>query len=82
MSNRTPFCEKPCHSCGASLRDGRTIRTISALLMQLVQTSSHDVRLRAQSQHKIRVQNAALPRRNTINRGSEEPFLDDTDKEV
>ncbi|KAH8077046.1 hypothetical protein BXZ70DRAFT_709469 [Cristinia sonorae] len=36
------------------LRDGRSIRTVSALLLQLVQTSARDVRIDAQSLHKTR----------------------------
>ncbi|TFY54137.1 hypothetical protein EVJ58_g9034 [Rhodofomes roseus] len=36
------------------LRDGRSIRTVSALLLQLIQTSVHDVRIDAQAMHKSR----------------------------
>ena len=38
------------------LRDGRSIRTVSALLLQLVQTSAHDVPLRARKIMKMRLQ--------------------------
>ncbi|KAI0078215.1 ARM repeat-containing protein [Panus rudis PR-1116 ss-1] len=62
------------------LRDGRTIRTVSALLLQLVQTSAHGVRLEAQDFRKARLQAAALRRENSSkNIGG--PFLDETDME-
>ena len=67
------------------LRDGRSIRTVSALLLQLVQTSAHDVRLEARKIEKIRQNKFALRRQESFSEsqpGSPEPFLDETDQEV
>lgn len=67
------------------LRDGRSIRTVSALLLQLVQTSAHDVRLEARKIEKIRQNKFALRRQESFSEsqpGPPEPFLDETDQEV
>jgi hypothetical protein len=48
------------------LRDGRSIRTVSALLLQLVQTSAHDVRVEAQKLTKLRHQHMALKRQESM----------------
>ncbi|KAF9457433.1 hypothetical protein BDZ94DRAFT_1326256 [Collybia nuda] len=66
------------------LRDGRSIRTVSALLLQLVQTSAHDVRIEARKIDKARQNKFALRRQESLteNQGnptSPEPFLDDND---
>ncbi|EIN12396.1 hypothetical protein PUNSTDRAFT_118258 [Punctularia strigosozonata HHB-11173 SS5] len=69
------------------LRDGRSIRTVSALLLQLVQTSAHDVRMEARRLGKARVQQLALRRQESINGASrgpvpeDEPFLDQQDRQ-
>lgn len=47
----SPFADTP-----TRLRDGRSIRTVSALLLQLVQTSAHDVPSRARKIMKTRLQ--------------------------
>jgi hypothetical protein len=70
------------------LRDGRSIRTVSALLLQLIQTSAHDVRVEAARIHKARNQKFALKRQESINENNsqksaeEEDFLDEHDNEV
>jgi cohesin loading factor subunit SCC2 len=70
------------------LRDGRSIRTVSALLLQLVQTSAHDVRIEAKKINKVRQNTFALKRQESFSEreGQQppppEPFLDDTDQEV
>ena len=67
------------------LRDGRSIRTVSALLLQLVQTSAHDVRLEARKIEKVRQNKFALRRQESFSEsqpGPPEPFLDETDQEV
>ncbi|KAH9917952.1 uncharacterized protein B0H18DRAFT_1086944 [Fomitopsis serialis] len=51
------------------LRDGRSIRTVSALLMQLIQTSAHDVRIDVQAMRKSREVSA-----------SQRPGASDTEK--
>ncbi|TFK69516.1 protein rad9 [Pluteus cervinus] len=67
------------------LRDGRSIRTVSALLLQLVQTSAHDIRIDARNIHKARQNKLALRRQESMydsqNAGQQiaDPFLDDTD---
>ncbi|KAI9064653.1 hypothetical protein FKP32DRAFT_1625471 [Trametes sanguinea] len=63
------------------LRDGRSIRTVSALLMQLVQTSAHDVRVEAKSIRKAREQALALRRQDSYNEKPKEPWLDEHDEE-
>ncbi|TDL22099.1 hypothetical protein BD410DRAFT_770589 [Rickenella mellea] len=63
------------------LRDGRSIRTVSALLLQLVQTSAHGIRLEARRVSKARQQHSALKRQESMNGETEEPFLDDRDME-
>ncbi|KAI0317644.1 hypothetical protein OF83DRAFT_1120276 [Amylostereum chailletii] len=65
------------------LRDGRSIRTVSALLLQLVQTSAHGVRVDARRLGKARQQTLALRRQESLNDKEKlkEPFLDQTDVE-
>ncbi|KAI0051083.1 hypothetical protein FA95DRAFT_1554896 [Auriscalpium vulgare] len=67
------------------LRDGRSIRTVSALLLQLVQTSAHGVRLQARKLGKVRHNAQALRRQESISDMAAEreakPFLDDKDVE-
>ncbi|KAJ7081353.1 hypothetical protein B0H15DRAFT_924231 [Mycena belliarum] len=67
------------------LRDGRTIRTVSALLLQLVQTSAHDVRIKAHTIAKERQNKIALRRQESFTESQSqsqpvEEFLDDQDK--
>ncbi|KAJ7719905.1 sister chromatid cohesion C-terminus-domain-containing protein [Mycena metata] len=67
------------------LRDGRTIRTVSALLLQLVQTSAHDVRITAHDIAKQRQNKFALKRQESISESQSqsqivsEEFLDEQD---
>ncbi|KAG5653655.1 hypothetical protein H0H81_011615 [Sphagnurus paluster] len=66
------------------LRDGRSIRTVSALLLQLVQTSAHDVRIDAKKIEKARQNKFALKRQESMTESQAkllppEPFLDDND---
>ncbi|CAK5269780.1 unnamed protein product [Mycena citricolor] len=66
------------------LRDGRTIRTVSALLLQLVQTSAHDVRLKAQNIAQERRNKFALKRAESLTESQlklhqQEEFLDEQD---
>ena len=64
------------------LRDGRSIRTVSALLMQLVQTSAHDVRVEAKAIRKAREQALALRRQESFNEQPQKaPWLDEHDRE-
>ncbi|KAF9488996.1 hypothetical protein BDN71DRAFT_1531854 [Pleurotus eryngii] len=66
------------------LRDGRSIRTISALLLQLVQTSAHDVGLEARRIARARQQSFAMKRQESLTESQqavEEPFLDEHDLE-
>ncbi|OBZ71396.1 Protein rad9 [Grifola frondosa] len=63
------------------LRDGQSIRTVSALLLQLVQTSAHDVRIGARTLHKARQQIFALRKQDNFDEKIKEPFLDDKDIE-
>lgn len=65
-----------------SLRDGRSIRTVSALLLQLVQTSAHNVRIDSRSIAKARQQQFALRRQDSSMGDVQEEFLDDKDVEV
>lgn len=65
-----------------SLRDGRSINTVSALLLQLVQTSAHDVRVQARNIRKARQQALTLRRQDSQNEPEEEPFLDEREMEV
>jgi cohesin loading factor subunit SCC2 len=63
------------------LRDGRSIRTVSALLLQLVQTSAHDVRIGAKKIAKLRQQNVI--RYDNRKGADEQPtVLDERDLEV
>ena len=66
-----------------SLRDGRSIRTVSALLLQLVQTSVHDTRIEAERIEKARHQQQALRRQDSINGDDQNPqnLLDEKDEE-
>ncbi|KAF8968942.1 hypothetical protein BDZ97DRAFT_1797116 [Flammula alnicola] len=66
------------------LRDGRSIRTVSALLLQLVQTSAHDVRIDAKNIDKSRKNKFALRRQESFSESQSaapEPFLDENDQE-
>ncbi|KAG6853818.1 hypothetical protein C0991_001064 [Blastosporella zonata] len=68
------------------LRDGKSIRTVSALLLQLVQTSAHDVRIEAKKIDKARQNRFALKRQESMTESQTnllppEPFLDDNDLE-
>ncbi|KAF4617468.1 hypothetical protein D9613_005695 [Agrocybe pediades] len=66
------------------LRDGRSIRTVSALLLQLVQTSAHDVRIQAKRIEKSRQNKFALRRQESFSENqpaAPEPFLDEIDQE-
>ncbi|KAG1749340.1 hypothetical protein EDB19DRAFT_1682083 [Suillus lakei] len=64
------------------LRDGRSIRTVSALLFQLVQTSAHDVRVAARKIAKRRQSRQTLRRQDSVaNEKSTEPLLDELDAE-
>ncbi|KAG2340137.1 hypothetical protein BDR05DRAFT_553803 [Suillus weaverae] len=65
------------------LRDGRSIRTVSALLFQLVQTSAHDVRVAARKIAKRRQSRQALRRQDSVtNERSAEPLMDELDAEL
>lgn len=64
------------------LRDGRSIRTVSALLLQLVQTSAHNVRQEARRIAKARQQQFAMKRQDSASGDLSGPFLDDIDLEV
>jgi cohesin loading factor subunit SCC2 len=60
---------------------------VSALLLQLVQTSAHDVRIQAKKIEQARKNNIALKRQESFNESQgqqtqPEPFLDDTDRDV
>ncbi|KAI0064180.1 hypothetical protein BV25DRAFT_1934347 [Artomyces pyxidatus] len=67
------------------LRDGRSIRTVSALLLQLVQTSAHGVRVHARQLGKERQQNLTLRRQESMAdanaQKAPEPLLDEKDNE-
>ncbi|EDR13190.1 uncharacterized protein LACBIDRAFT_292430 [Laccaria bicolor S238N-H82] len=66
------------------LRDGRSIRTVSALLLQLVQTSAHDVRIESRRIEKARQNKFALRRQESFTESQQappEPFLDENDHE-
>ncbi|TRM61170.1 hypothetical protein BD626DRAFT_502962 [Schizophyllum amplum] len=68
------------------LRDGRSIRTVSALLLQLIQTSSHDVAARARKIEARRKEMNALRRQESLSESQvmgkgQAPFLDEFDKE-
>ena len=68
------------------LRDGRSIRTVSALLLQLVQTSAHGVRVQAKRLAKARQQALAMRRQESMvetpSEKSPDPFLNEKDIEV
>ncbi|KAI0088475.1 hypothetical protein BDY19DRAFT_165528 [Irpex rosettiformis] len=63
------------------LRDGRSIRTVSALLMQLVQTSAHDVRVEVDSLRRARQQDLVMGGHSTMKAQNKETFLDEKDME-
>lgn len=75
------FKRKREYSSPARLRDGRSIRTVSALLMQLVQTSAHDVHVEAKGIRKAREQALAMRRQDSSNEKTKEPWLDEHDME-
>ncbi|KAG8214779.1 hypothetical protein J3R82DRAFT_9915 [Butyriboletus roseoflavus] len=62
------------------LRDGRSIRTVSALLLQLVQTSARDVRIAARRICKTR-QNRALRNQDSTTEKPKNVFFDEQDTE-
>ncbi|KIK80090.1 hypothetical protein PAXRUDRAFT_833727 [Paxillus rubicundulus Ve08.2h10] len=62
------------------LRDGRSIRTASALLLQLVQTSARDVRVAARKIAKAR-QNRALRRQDSTLEKAKDIVFDEQDAE-
>lgn len=67
------------------MRDGRSIRTISALLLQLIQTAAHDVRTESERLQRARQQQATLRRGDSnmiIAAGQKDVFLDENDFEV
>lgn len=64
------------------LRDGRSIRTVSALLMQLVQTSAHDVRVEIDSLRKARQAEIVMRRQDNIKSENSDTFLDEKDMQV
>ncbi|VDC04583.1 unnamed protein product [Peniophora sp. CBMAI 1063] len=49
------------------LRNGTSIRTVSALLLQLIQSSAHDVRVKARVYEKERMRESALRRAKSMN---------------
>ncbi|KZT64240.1 hypothetical protein DAEQUDRAFT_747522 [Daedalea quercina L-15889] len=57
------------------LRDGQSIRTVSALLLQLIQTSAHDVRIDVQDMRRTREQEATAQRRGTSTQRMADTFL-------
>lgn len=61
----------------ARLRDGRSIRTVSALLLQLIQTSSHNVRVESSRIAKARHQSMTLRRHDSGITESKEALLDE-----
>ncbi|KAI9443068.1 hypothetical protein H4582DRAFT_1808792 [Lactarius indigo] len=67
------------------LRDGRSIRTVSALLLQLVQTSAHGVRVEAKRLSKARQQALVMRRQESMaevpSDKPADPFLNETDEE-
>lgn len=66
----------------ARLRDGRSIHTVSALLLQLVQTSAHDVRIEARKLALSRQQSVVLKRNDSSFVEGTETFLTERDREV
>ncbi|KIK26649.1 hypothetical protein PISMIDRAFT_94435 [Pisolithus microcarpus 441] len=64
------------------LRDGRSIRTVSALLLQLVQTSARDVRIAARKIAKAR-HSHALRRQDSLHDTAQDNIFDEHDtKEI
>jgi cohesin loading factor subunit SCC2 len=64
------------------LRDGRSIRTVSALLLQLVQTSAHDVQTEARKIEKARNQAFAMHKQESFMKQEHDQFLDENDSRV
>ncbi|KAH0832222.1 sister chromatid cohesion C-terminus-domain-containing protein [Lanmaoa asiatica] len=62
------------------LRDGRSIRTVSALLLQLIQTSARDVRIAARKISKTR-QNRALRNQDSTTEKPKDIIFDEQDVE-
>ncbi|KAF8507524.1 hypothetical protein BU17DRAFT_57352 [Hysterangium stoloniferum] len=63
------------------LRDGRSIHTVSALLLQLVQTSAHDVRIKAKRLAITRQQSFVMKHDSQGQPDSGEAFLTERDHE-
>lgn len=63
------------------LRDGRSIRTVSALLLQLIQSSAHKIRVDSRRINRDRQQQNVLKRQDSAMDTSSR-FLDDYDTEV
>ncbi|KZW01563.1 hypothetical protein EXIGLDRAFT_738517 [Exidia glandulosa HHB12029] len=63
------------------LRDGHSIHTVSALLLQLVQTSAHDVRIEARKLALSRQQSVVLKRNDSSFVEGNEAVLTDRDRE-
>lgn len=65
------------------LRDGRSIHTVSALLLQLVQTSAHDVRIKVKRLAINRQESFVMrPDSNSQEASTNEAFLTERDHEV
>jgi cohesin loading factor subunit SCC2 len=75
-----------CSLAVCRLRDGRSIKTISALLLQLIQTSAHDVKIEAERLRRERQRNQTFKRGDSTmsieGDGSKQAFLDEADHEV
>jgi cohesin loading factor subunit SCC2 len=71
-----------CSLLHISLRDGRSVWIVSALLLQLVQTSSHNIRIESLRIARARHQSATLQRQDTGVGDSQGPFLDELYEEV
>ncbi|KAL6300065.1 hypothetical protein BKA93DRAFT_803226 [Sparassis latifolia] len=63
------------------LRDGRSIRTVSALLLQLVQTSAHDVRTEARRLNRLREEVLAVRHQDLSQNKHIDALLDERDME-
>ncbi|TFY83179.1 hypothetical protein EWM64_g834 [Hericium alpestre] len=63
------------------LRDGRSIRTVSALLLQLVQTSAHGIRDEARRLSKARQQLLGAQRQEGPSNATPQAFLNEKDTE-
>lgn len=64
------------------MRDGRSIKTVSALLLQLVQTSARDVRVDVQSLHNSRQHANTLRMKDGYGNDMEGAFLTESDMTV